>query len=81
MKTAKPHPPVHCNRCNKDVEADISTSGPHLRADCPLCGAYIKFLKKPAALKPKLKKRRGNDMFDRRNPTRMQGGKFQKQLY
>ncbi len=35
---------IKCNRCQKDVEPILSASGKHLRADCPDCGKYIKFL-------------------------------------
>ena len=33
-----------CNRCNKDIRPVYSKSGPHIRADCPDCKKYIKFI-------------------------------------
>ena len=33
-----------CHRCQKDVHPVYSKSGPHIRADCPVCQKYIKFI-------------------------------------
>lgn len=37
---------VECKSCERMVRPKLSQSGPHLRADCPVCGKYIKFVKK-----------------------------------
>ena len=39
---------VRCSNCG-DVEPVISQSGGHIRADCPVCGQYIKFLRRSDA--------------------------------
>jgi hypothetical protein len=33
-----------CPKCKKDVEIELSESGPHVKASCLECGAYIKFM-------------------------------------
>lgn len=33
-----------CHRCKKEVEPVLTPKGKHLRADCPLCKKYIKFV-------------------------------------
>ena len=35
---------LHCKRCQKEVELELSESGPHIKASCLYCGAYIKFI-------------------------------------
>lgn len=35
---------ITCQRCKKEVEPVLTPSGQHLRADCPLCKKYIKFV-------------------------------------
>jgi len=37
---------IHCHHCKSDVIADCKTSGPHLKAICPTCNKYIKFVSK-----------------------------------
>ena len=37
---------VDCQRCQVRVMPLIKDNGPHKEARCPLCGMYIKFLKK-----------------------------------
>jgi len=37
---------LHCERCDVDVDPVISNRGPHLRADCPKCDRFIKFVGK-----------------------------------
>lgn len=39
---------VWCARCHADVVPSLWTSGPHLRADCPLCDRYVKFVQQDA---------------------------------
>lgn len=36
---------VFCPYCQAEVEPRLTVSGPHLRADCPTCGRYVKFVK------------------------------------
>ena len=49
---------VYCSRCRMGVDALMSQSGLHIRADCPQCGRYIKFVKQvkehPFDLEPEL---------------------------
>lgn len=33
-----------CERCKKDVPPVYSQAGPHIKADCPICKRYIKFI-------------------------------------
>ena len=33
-----------CLKCKKEVEIELSESGPHVKASCIECGAYIKFM-------------------------------------
>lgn len=35
---------LYCKRCKKEVELELSESGPHIKASCLYCGAYIKFI-------------------------------------
>ena len=35
-----------CTRCDATVTPIVTPSGPHLRADCPLCGRYLCFVPK-----------------------------------
>ena len=35
---------MKCNKCLKDEEPTITTSGKHQKASCAGCGAYIKFV-------------------------------------
>lgn len=41
---------LKCVRCDKEVEPNLTISGPHVRADCPECGIkdYLK-IAHPAA--------------------------------
>ena len=39
-------PAARCPRCKRDVQLKLSSAGPHIRGDCPICGRYIKFVKK-----------------------------------
>ena len=39
---------VFCARCGMGVVAVFSRSGSHIRADCPECGRYVKFIKQVA---------------------------------
>ena len=34
-----------CQTCETYVVPIFSESGPHIRADCPSCGRYIKFVR------------------------------------
>ena len=36
----------NCYKCDKEVSIIIEPSGPHLKAVCPICKEYIKFLNK-----------------------------------
>ena len=46
---------IMCVSCGHNVEPVVYESGQHLRADCPVCGRYIKFLNK---------KEKGKDMAE-----------------
>lgn len=35
-----------CPNCRELVAPKVYSSGPHLRADCPGCGRYLKFVPK-----------------------------------
>lgn len=35
---------LKCLKCNKEVGLELSESGPHIKASCVECGAYIKFI-------------------------------------
>lgn len=35
---------VFCPYCAADVTPVLTSSGPHLRADCPTCGVFVKFV-------------------------------------
>lgn len=35
---------LFCKKCNKEQEIVLSESGPHTKASCVVCGAYIKFI-------------------------------------
>lgn len=37
--------PKICPHCGDNIVPKLSESGSHIRADCPACGRYIKFLK------------------------------------
>lgn len=37
---------MFCIKCQEDVEPEFSQSGPHIKASCQVCGAYIKFVPK-----------------------------------
>lgn len=39
---------LHCRRCSAEVKPVLYRRGPHLRADCPLCRGYLKFVPKVA---------------------------------
>lgn len=45
-KIANGQLPVHCNRCDMDVDPVLSESGPHIKAACPHCKTFVKFLKR-----------------------------------
>ena len=36
---------LRCNQCDELVAPVFSESGKHIRADCPDCGRYIKFVR------------------------------------
>jgi len=38
--------PLTCARCHKDVEPVLQERGDHIRADCPCCGKFIRFMKR-----------------------------------
>ena len=40
---------LFCSRCQAEVDPVLWESGPHVRADCPLCGRYIRFVKRSDA--------------------------------
>jgi phage FluMu protein Com len=40
----RPAPTVRCERCCADVRPLLAWRGTHLRADCPRCGRYVKFV-------------------------------------
>lgn len=42
-------PRLPCVRCRTEVAPVLSTSGPHLRADCPRCCRYLKFVPRTPA--------------------------------
>ena len=52
---------VECTRCKEWVIPDLSERGPHIRADCPKCGRYVKFVKRdlPPAKRAYLDARKG----------------------
>ena len=35
---------LFCQKCQKEVEIYLSEAGPHTKASCMVCGAYIKFM-------------------------------------
>lgn len=35
---------IKCERCQKDIEPILTVSGPHVKATCPDCLRYIKFI-------------------------------------
>ena len=35
---------LFCVKCNKEVEIYLSEAGPHIKAKCMICHAYIKFI-------------------------------------
>lgn len=35
---------MKCNKCNFDGNATLEETGPHTKATCPKCGAYIKMV-------------------------------------
>ena len=35
---------LKCAKCKKDVALELSDCGPHIKASCAECGAYIKFI-------------------------------------
>lgn len=37
---------LYCYRCDKDQPISVQPSGPHLKAICSKCKAYLKFLSK-----------------------------------
>lgn len=37
---------VKCKHCNTDVEPVITEQSIHRRADCPICGRWIKWIAK-----------------------------------
>jgi len=42
--------PLSCPKCKREViEPILSKSGPHLRADCPQCKSFMRFLKRTDA--------------------------------
>jgi len=43
---------MYCPRCEKEQEIILSPSGPHIKASCNICGAYIKFIGKKELEKP-----------------------------
>ncbi|OGG46690.1 MAG: hypothetical protein A3F84_25145 [Candidatus Handelsmanbacteria bacterium RIFCSPLOWO2_12_FULL_64_10] len=43
-------PTGHCPHCDADVPLRLSRSGPHVRGDCAVCGAYIRFVEQPGVL-------------------------------
>jgi hypothetical protein len=42
---------LHCYRCDHEVNIIVLMSGPHLKAVCPDCQGYIKFLCKAEKIK------------------------------
>ena len=42
-------PTLYCERCERTVTPHVYPRGPHLRADCTLCGRYLQFVAKTAA--------------------------------
>ena len=38
--------PAHCNNCDNNVDPVVSESGPHIKATCPQCNSFLKFLKR-----------------------------------
>jgi len=36
--------PMFCYRCKKTVSPLLSPKGPHIKASCPICKRYIKFI-------------------------------------
>jgi hypothetical protein len=42
---------LHCYKCDKKVNIIVQMSGPHLKAVCPACQGYIKFLNKDEKMK------------------------------
>ena len=36
--------PMFCYRCKKTVTPLLSPKGPHIKASCPICKKYIKFV-------------------------------------
>lgn len=34
-----------CPHCEQYVTPTLTVAGPHIRADCPSCGRYIKFVR------------------------------------
>lgn len=49
---------LRCNRCGSDNRPRFSQAGVHIKAECPSCGKYIKFVKQvkdhPEELEPEL---------------------------
>ena len=35
---------ILCKRCNEEVEPFITEQPPHIRADCPICLRWIKWM-------------------------------------
>ena len=42
---------LQCHKCDNEVDIIVLMSGPHLKAICPDCKGYIKFLNKTEKLK------------------------------
>lgn len=38
---------ITCARRDTIVTPTLSQAGPHTKASCPICGKYIKFVRKP----------------------------------
>lgn len=43
-------PTGHCPWCDQAVPLRLSRSGPHVRGDCSICGAYVRFVEQPGIL-------------------------------
>ena len=41
---------IECLRCNETVEPEFSRSGKHIKATCPNCNRYLKFVRQIAFL-------------------------------
>jgi len=46
-----------CLKCKKLVVPVLSESGPHIKAECPKCGKYIKFISEKELVKESQRRR------------------------